>query len=534
VRAHLAALGPPASTAAVATATDSSPLPSGTTVLRVVTIGRTPVVEEVPALVVALASPLLPVTTTRVTEGHYGDSTILPAGVPRPQVSLVLDLDRNYLTGTVLADLADAHFPPGDADYRLAVVNGAGTTLFRRDVAEGAIIDPRQADVVVPFFSIRVEWFADGFRMEGARAGVLNALRDGPLDSLTVIQRRVPPGTATAVPAQGKAQAPVPLALTFNVAAPAMVAEGRPLSGTLIEPRRGWRLLIQHGAGSLDAAVSEARRRNLWLSFSILGVLATGIVIVMANARRSQQLASRQMDFVATVSHELRTPLAVIRSAAQNLSAGVVGDAAQARRYGTLIEDEGRRLTDMIEQVMDYAGLEGTRRVREPKPVDVPALVEQVTAACRSTCDAAGCSLVVDTSQLAADDVPVVMGDEGALGRVVTNLVTNAAKHGADGHWVGVTVSSCAVKTGREVLITVSDRGRGIDAADLAHVFEPFRRGTRAIAQQIHGNGLGLSLVKRIVDAHGGRVAVTSVPGEGATFVVYLPTRPTSGTEDVQ
>jgi signal transduction histidine kinase len=315
------------------------------------------------------------------------------------------------------------------------------------------------------------------------------------------------------------------LALTFNVAAPARLVEGRPLSGTLIERRRSWRLLIQHGAGSLDAAVSQARARNLWLSFGMLGVLATGIVIVMANARRSQQLAARQMDFVATVSHELRTPLAVIRSAAQNLSAGVVGDPAQARRYGTLIEDEGRRLTDMVEQVMDYAGLEGRGRVREPRPVDVPALVEQVAVACRPACEAAGCALAVSTTLPDAGEAPVVMGDEAALGRVVTNLVTNAAKHGADGAWVGVTVSSCTVKGGREVLITVSDRGRGIDASDLAHVFEPFRRGRRAIEQQVHGNGLGLSLVKRIVEAHGGRVAVTSAPGEGATFVVYLPAR---------
>jgi signal transduction histidine kinase len=124
------------------------------------------------------------------------------------------------------------------------------------------------------------------------------------------------------------------------------------------------------------------------------------------------------------------------------------------------------------------------------------------------------------------------MGDEAALGRVVANLITNAAKHGADGRWIGVRVSSCAVKGGREVLVAVSDRGRGIDASELAHVFEAFRRGRRAVEQQIHGNGLGLSLVKRIVETHGGRVAVTSAPGEGATFVVYLPAQGAAGPDD--
>ncbi len=105
---------------------------------------------------------------------------------------------------------------------------------------------------------------------------------------------------------------------------------------------RGWRIMLQHESGSLDAAVSQARRRNLTTSFGILGILVAGVVLIVINinARRSEQLAAQQMEFVATVSHELRTPLAVIRSAAQNLSAGVVDDPTQARRYGELIENE--------------------------------------------------------------------------------------------------------------------------------------------------------------------------------------------------
>ena len=98
---------------------------------------------------------------------------------------------------------------------------------------------------------------------------------------------------------------------------------------------------------------------------------SVGLIVV--NARRSERLAAQQMDFVATVSHELRTPLAVIRSAAQNLSAGVVHDGEQAQRYGDLIEDEGRRLTDMVEQVLEYAGLSGNRRPVMARPVDVGA-----------------------------------------------------------------------------------------------------------------------------------------------------------------
>ena len=133
--------------------------------------------------------------------------------------------------------------------------------------------------------------------------------------------------------------------------------------------------------GSLDVAVAQGRRRNLWLSFGILSVLVAAVGLILFNARRSERLAAQQMDFVATVSHELRTPLAVIRSAAQNLSAGVVPDPAQARQYGDLIETEGRRLTDMVEQVLEYAGLSGPSAARRARPVEVGGLVRDVLAA---------------------------------------------------------------------------------------------------------------------------------------------------------
>ena len=124
----------------------------------------------------------------------------------------------------------------------------------------------------------------------------------------------------------------------------------------------------------------------------------------------------------------------------------------------------------------------------------------------------------------------MVMGDEESLRRAVSNLLANALKHGSgvsedrpDGQWVGLSVGRNR-KHGRDhVSIAVSDKGRGIDAADLPHIFEPFYRGRHAIDQQIHGNGLGLSLVARIVEAHGGTVAARSTVGEGTTVTIHLP-----------
>lgn len=281
----------------------------------------------------------------------------------------------------------------------------------------------------------------------------------------------------------------------------------------------GWTIALRHGAGSLDAAVAQARRRNVLISFSILSVLAFGVGIIVANARRAERLAAQQMDFVATVSHELRTPLSVIRAAAQNLSAGVVEDPGRAKRYGELIETEGRRLTDMVEEVLEFAGLSGQRRPLVLKPVDLGTLVRDVMSSSSTLIAAAHAEADVRI----ADDVPLVNADEEALRRAISNLVANALKHGRDGHWVGVNVTRQQPNGRDEVHVAVADRGRGIDASDLGKVFDPFYRGRYAVDQQIQGNGLGLSLVQRIAEAHGGKAVVASEPGQGATFTLQLP-----------
>lgn len=221
------------------------------------------------------------------------------------------------------------------------------------------------------------------------------------------------------------------------------------------------------------------------------------------------------MEFVATVSHELRTPLAVIRSAGENLADGVVRDDAQIRKYGDLVKNEGRRLTEMVEQILEFAGIQSGQRGFALRPVGVLPVLEDVVASSRALIDAAGITIEWGVPP----GLPPVLGDEPALRRVFQNLVGNAIKYGAPGAWIGVSAHS----TGREVALSVADRGIGIAPADLAHIFEPFYRAPAVIEAQIQGAGLGLSLVKRIVEAHGGRIEVKSTPGQGAEFVVMLP-----------
>jgi len=195
-----------------------------------------------------------------------------------------------------------------------------------------------------------------------------------------------------------------------------------------------WQIRLRHPAGSLDAAVAQGRRRNQWLGFGILAVLVAGVALVTVNARRAERLAAQQLDFVAAVSHELRTPLAIVRTAAQNVSSGAVDEPARTRGYGELIEREGRRLTEMVEQVLGYAGIDALGRGVQVGPADLASLVRGAVESYTSLLAEQGI-----TPRLAlASDLPMVQADEAAVHRAVQNMLSNVVKYAAEGGWVFV------------------------------------------------------------------------------------------------
>jgi signal transduction histidine kinase len=267
-----------------------------------------------------------------------------------------------------------------------------------------------------------------------------------------------------------------------------------------------WHLLLRRG-GAFAASIEAARRRNLAVSFAVLLVLGITVAMLVLLLRRAESLRLQQLEFVAGVTHELNTPLAALTSAGENLSDGIVTSPDQVSRYGAMIVKEARRLTNMVAQVLDFAGLASARAPRRREPVVVAELVRE---ACRFV---EGVQLDLDV----AADLPVVEGDPDALARSVQNLVANAIKYG-DGKWVGIR----AAAEKRGIAISVDDRGRGIDPRDLPHLFEPFFRG-RATADRVRGSGLGLTLVRQIAVNHGGTVTVERRRGGGSSFTMHLP-----------
>ena len=284
-------------------------------------------------------------------------------------------------------------------------------------------------------------------------------------------------------------------------------------------PASQWQLVVQHPAGSVEEAMASWRRRNVAISFGLLGVLAVGVALIFTVARRAERLAKLQMQFVAGVSHELCTPLAVINSAAENLSDGVVEDPQHVREYGGMIRDQGRRLERMVDEVLLFAAGKFDRAGIELAPVELAGIVRRSLEEAEPMLRAAGFAVEKEISP----DLPVVVADPGAVSKCVENLVSNAVKYAGEKRWLAVRARVAEAERQPEVQISVEDKGIGIPAADLASIFEPFYRVQSSRDGQIRGVGLGLYLVKRLMEGMGGRVSVSSELGHGTFFVLHFP-----------
>jgi signal transduction histidine kinase len=426
---------------------------------------------DVPGLVINLGFPPPP--------GSLPSPDAHAPADPLAGAYLLVRLDQKTISGEIFPALTRRYFESAQGTgYALAVKtkDNSGTTVF--------LSDPQ-----VP---------AAAF---GAGDLQLDMFRLRPFDELRSLWAGHAPGS-----------------LRARMDRPSRPRMGGPPSGDRRRESGAWRLVLKHRDGSLEDAVTAVRRRNLGISVGILALLAATMGLMMVVTQRAQRLARLQIEFVAGVTHELNTPLTAIRSAGQNLAAGVVAEPGQVRRYGKLIESEGRRLSDMVGQALELAGIQSGRRVYHPRPVEVREALDGALQDCRWLLQEKHIEVETDVDR----DLPLVLADASALRRAVQNLVENAVKYGGRAGWIGVRARQAP---SGQVEITVADRGPGIRREELPHLFKPFFRGRDAAAGGVPGSGLGLSLVRHIAEAHGGRVTVTSgAPGNpGTAFTLHLP-----------
>ncbi|MBI4908904.1 MAG: HAMP domain-containing histidine kinase [Acidobacteria bacterium] len=290
------------------------------------------------------------------------------------------------------------------------------------------------------------------------------------------------------------------------------------------QPRPGLlEVRVKHHSGSVEASVERTRRLNLLVSLAILGVLAGCVVLLHRSASRERKLAQLQMDFIAGVSHELRTPLSAAKALSENLADGLVHSDPQVRYYGRLLRDQSQNLAEVVEQILRLAGIQSGRVNLHLQPVPLAEVLDRAVEAAGPDIEQAHRRLERD----AQEPLPAVMADAASLTQCIRNLLSNAAKYGDRG-----AIKLCARRSpepnSNQVWISVEDQGPGIEPREMRHLFKPFFRGRRAIDAQIHGLGLGLALVKRIVDAHSGNVEVLSKPGVGSRFTLRLPAAQTA------
>lgn len=257
---------------------------------------------------------------------------------------------------------------------------------------------------------------------------------------------------------------------------------------------------------------------SLGLSLLMTAVLIGGIVMALRTASREMRLSQMKADFVSNVSHELRTPLASIRVFGEFMKLGRVTEQTKIREYGEHIETESRRLTQLINNILDFSKIESGRKTYNFERVQV----EEVVAEALKTCDVrlrqSGFSIVFQQSPR---PLPAAIVDRDAVAQALMNLLDNAVKYSekAEKKEVVVRVS----EQGGRITISVTDHGIGIAPEEQKKIFDKFYRVSTGLVHDVKGSGLGLSLVKHIVEAHRGNVTVESTPGRGSTFTVSLP-----------
>ena len=278
---------------------------------------------------------------------------------------------------------------------------------------------------------------------------------------------------------------------------------------------KGLKLFLRYKDRSIQEEVRRwAIAKTVLVGFIDL-MLGAGLYLTYTNVRREVHLSRLKSAFVANVSHELKTPLALIRLFAETLELGRVPSDGKKREYYHVINKESQRLTTLIDNVLDFSRIEAGRKEYRFEPTDVGRIVEDVLEAYRFPIETQGFALEVRV----AEDLPEVEVDKEAIGQALVNLVNNAIKYSRDEKSIRIALG----KDDGRVLLSVADRGIGIARSEQTKIFEKFYRAEDSLVHDSKGSGLGLALVRHIMEAHGGDVEVESAPGSGSTFTLVLP-----------
>ncbi|MCG8460431.1 MAG: ATP-binding protein, partial [Holophagales bacterium] len=261
--------------------------------------------------------------------------------------------------------------------------------------------------------------------------------------------------------------------------------------------------------GITAAVLTDENNRRIGIIFVLRDMSAS------VEIQRLTRLDELKSEFVSNVSHELRTPLASIRVFGELLRSGKIEGPEKVRVYGEHIEAESRRLTRLIDNILDFSSIESGRKTFAFETVDLGDVLAPLLDTWRIRLEHQGFRL----EHRLDGELPPVCADTEALGQALFNLIDNAVKYSGESRHIEIRTR----RNGEEAVVAVADRGIGIARSEQERIFDRFHRVSSGLTHDVKGSGLGLALVRHIAAAHGGRVTVESQAGKGSTFRLFLP-----------
>jgi signal transduction histidine kinase len=281
-----------------------------------------------------------------------------------------------------------------------------------------------------------------------------------------------------------------------------------------------YKLVISYKNITLEALATNNFKQNLIINGFVFALLIGGIFLTLRAINREIRLTQAKSAFVANVSHELKTPLSLIRLFAETLELGRIKSPEKAQEYYRIINNESRRLTQLINNILDFSKIEAGRREYQFIQTNLAEVIEEVIKSYEYQIIGAGFELKTEIYA----NLPAVWVDRDAMAQALLNLLNNAVKYSPEIKRIEIKASAVSDR----VIIEVIDSGIGIPRSEQKKIFEKFYRVSNGLVHDTKGSGLGLSIVKHIIEAHGGQISVESITGKGSRFIVSIPVKPVS------
>ena len=302
-----------------------------------------------------------------------------------------------------------------------------------------------------------------------------------------------------------------------------LYSNGAPKNGYLLEtnldrPFTNWRAGIGLKTTDFEEIGRGSFIHSLGATILVLLVLLCGVALIIRATDREARLAQAKANFVANVSHELKTPLSLLSLFSEILELGRVKNDEKRLEYYQIMRHESRRLNKVIDNILDFSKIEAGRKTYNFADGDMAEVIENVLSSYRYQIDNSGFDVQTNLQR----DLPPVSIDRDAMAQAVSNLLDNAMKYSPEVKQLSITTD----RRGSDLSVEIADRGIGIPRAEQTRIFEKFYRVGNGLVHDVKGSGLGLSLVKHIIEAHKGTISVESDVGKGSRFTILLPLAP--------